>query len=145
MPYCPDCGIEVTATAAFCSECGTPQDRQETSTDQREEPPGGWWLGVLLPPLAIVVPMFLAFTAGFVSGLIGANDITAILSIVEWIFYIGTGASIFISPIAFHIDKRYVKSVSGWEPSSAYYLLCVPLLNAVLALGYINQRHAALK
>lgn len=64
-------------------------------------------------------------------GTMAANDITGSMSVVEWILDTRTAASIFV-PIAYHIDKRSVKDVSGWEPSGLYYLLCVPLLDAIL-------------
>jgi hypothetical protein len=152
MPYCPNCGNELDEASAFCSDCGhereAPAEIQSSNSEAQKnikEPSGGWWVGVLLPTLSIIIPIFFTFLAGIFAGFTGQNGVVGVSQVLTWILYIGTGASVVISPIAFHLDKQYVESASGWEPSDIYYLLFVPLLNAVLALGYINQRHDALK
>ncbi|MHA1984723.1 MAG: zinc-ribbon domain-containing protein [Candidatus Hodarchaeales archaeon] len=39
MPFCPNCGIELSETERFCSNCGTPQGFQQRPPTY-QQPPG---------------------------------------------------------------------------------------------------------
>jgi hypothetical protein len=148
MPYCPECGVEVDAADKFCSECGhdlgetgesesermrTSEDGSRSEMNQTELPSGGWWLAVLFPAAMVTIAIALTFIGG-----IFGSDLSNLMG--DMVYY-STILSVFISPIGFHMDKKYVKEASGWEPPSVYYLLFLPVLNIFLSLGYIQQRH----
>lgn len=144
MSYCPACGTEVGESDTFCSECG---HQLESSPVQEETiPSGGWWTLILVPPATLTLVILSVFLAGFFDGM-GGNLSPALTGVGEalWdIFLAEMVLSIGVLPIAFHLDRRYVRKVANWNPSSLYYLLAIPGLNILLGLSYLQQRHEAL-
>lgn len=53
MPYCPTCGTEITADAAFCASCGTRLE-EPTATASARAPEGSRW-GVIAGLAGVVV------------------------------------------------------------------------------------------
>lgn len=152
MPYCSDCGIEVDEKDKFCSECGQFLEEQTVESSdlakntagldpERKAPSGGWWTLILIPPATLTLVIVSLFLGGFFEGGSLGRAFLGMGTILYDIFLIELGLSIVLLPIAFHLDKEYVKQVANWCPSNIYYLLAIPGLNIILGLGYLQQRH----
>lgn len=95
---------------------------------------GSWWWTLLLPSLvtALVwaVPPALSFSSlPPVAGFIGMAVMLT--------------APAFVA-VGIHFDRKYVASVSDWEPRSEYVLLGVAMLTGIgilFALLYLYRRH----
>jgi len=46
-----------------------------------------------------------------------------------------------LMPVAVYFDKRYVKRVSDWNPSSLYYFVFLGPIGSLISVAYIWQRH----
>lgn len=118
--------------------------------DERVGDSDGWTdsrnldiVGVLFPALTVVVLIAGAFLAVLIEPVLGETASDRVTSANAIAILLGWTLSIGISPYAFHRDKQHLQRDIGWQPSSLYYLLCVPLLNILLSILYVYQRSAA--
>lgn len=90
MPYCPDCGTEVSTDAAFCEDCGADLNTQSADqptpdTEPANEPPesesdGGGinWRNAIAATVLALVPAFGAYMAVGIA----ASDV------LVWVFFV---------------------------------------------------------
>jgi len=105
---------------------------QDALASEAGNPPSDhWWIPIatlaVLGPILVVIGV--ATPPDAYASLLGAPF--ALLGIVLTI----------LSPLFVHFDRRYVRTVSSWEPSGWYYWMIVPLFNVILPIAYIYQRH----
>lgn len=115
---------------------GTKQSDESPTTDTQKNK--NWWLGLLIAPLASLSGFIFGFWYGFVASTSQPPVLIGILANLTELG--GIALAIFVSPIAFYLDQKYVTSVSQWSPSKAYYLVVIPYLSIIVSAVYLYKR-----
>ena len=90
-----------------------------------------WWMpiGVLAAIFPILALLAIVLPTDVYSSLIAAP------------FALLGSVIMLLSPLIVYFDKRYVTTVSDWEPSGWYYWMIIPPLALVLPYLYLYERH----
>ncbi|GAA0228622.1 hypothetical protein [Haladaptatus pallidirubidus] len=103
------------------------------------EKESGWWL--------LILPGLVTTTAVAVTSFVFGTSSSALASLPAPITFI-FGISVLTAPalvaIGVHFDRKYVASVSAWEPRSEYILLGIAMwfgIGIPLGLLYLFRRH----
>jgi hypothetical protein len=108
----------------------------ESSPKHSTSDTAGWWWTLVAVNLAVFVAVFVG------------NEIA--LSLPAWLepakFFVGVIAvtAPAVVAVAVHFDRRYVSTVSDWEPRSEYILLGLAMwvgIGVPLAVLYLYRRH----
>lgn len=90
-----------------------------------------WWMLIgILAAFAVALPIVATISPP------DAYD-----SLITAPFAIIGGILTLLSPLIVYYDKKFVNSVTEWNPTGWYYLMILPPLTLILPFVYLYERH----
>ncbi|WP_049969933.1 hypothetical protein [Haladaptatus cibarius] len=114
------------------------------STAPAADRESGWWL-LILPGLVMTIAaaMYQFFSSMAFSSAV-VESLPSLPAPVTFIVMVSILTAPALVAIGIHFDRKYVASVSAWEPRSEYILLGIAMwfgIGIPLALLYLFRRH----
>lgn len=103
---------------------------------------GAWWRAVAAVPVVELLWIATGVAHIWYARAVGIVSQQYFGFATDGLVLLGVALSAF-APFALYHDRAWVAARSDWTPSSAYLLVVVPLLNAVIAVLYLSRRHRA--
>jgi len=133
MPFCPNCGVEVSEDCVFCPNCGYNLKPYQAASKVR--PTGVTVLAILQVingVIAIIAGLVFIFMYTFISGVV-PHEVPQFMGMLSGLFGLIGGLFIFLGVLGFVIAYGYLKG-KGWAWTIGLIFAVLGVIGGLISL-----------